>query len=333
MIGGGAAGLGGALALGRARRSVLVLDSGQPRNAPAQRMHAYPGRNGTPPAEYLSDVRREASGYGVRIEEGTVVGVDRDDQGFRVALADGGSVHAARLLVTTGLVDELPDVPGVAELWGRDVLHCPYCHGWEVRDQAIGVLATTPLAVHAALMWRQWSKDITLFLHTLSGLDELGDDKREELAARDITVVTGEVVSLEAQAGRLSGVRLADGEVRACQALVVAPHMTARAAFLTTLGLEPVEQEMHGTVIGSRIPVDPGGQTTVPGVWAAGNITNLSDQVIGSAAAGVRAGAAINADLTAEETRRAVAARRALFSAEVESQVCERVLGTRRHGL
>lgn len=135
-------------------------------------------------------------------------------------LADGPPVHARRLLVTAGLVDELPDVPGVAERWGRDVLHCPYCHGWEVRDQAIGVLATGPSAMHQTLLFRQLNADVTLFLHTAGALD---DEQAEQLAARGVNVVTGEVVGLEVTDDRLTGVRLSSGQVVPRPVLVVAP--------------------------------------------------------------------------------------------------------------
>ncbi|MEU7898902.1 bifunctional NAD(P)/FAD-dependent oxidoreductase/class I SAM-dependent methyltransferase [Nonomuraea sp. NPDC049152] len=304
VVGGGAAGLSGALTLARARRSVLVIDAGRPRNAPAAHVHTYLTREGMPPAQLLAEGRAEVIGYGGEIVNGTVVTAERMDAGgFRVVLDDGSAVAAERLLVTTGLVDELPDVPGLAERFGRDVLHCPYCHGWEVRDQRIGVLATGPLAVHQALMWRQWSADVTLFLHTTEGL---GED--EQLSARGITVVAGQVAELKVKDDALTGVRLADGAVVPCQALVVAARLTARV--IPGLGLEPVDQETGGHVIGSHIPADPSGATAVPGVWVAGNVTSLVEQVIGAAGAGVRAGAAINADLIAEETRRAVAAAR-----------------------
>ncbi|MBG0833242.1 NAD(P)/FAD-dependent oxidoreductase [Planomonospora sp. ID67723] len=313
VVGGGAAGLSGALVLARARRSVLVVDAGRPRNAPAAHAHGYLSRDGMPPLEILAAGRDEVTGYGGEIVEGTVIEAERlADGGFRVVLEDGRTVVADRLLVTTGLVDELPEVPGVAELWGRDVLHCPYCHGWEVRDQPIGVLATGPLAVHQALLWRQWSKDVTLFLHDAP---PLGDDEREQLTARGVAVLDGEVTGLEMTGGRLTGVRLAGDRVIPRRALVVTPRLTARSGILTGLGLETTEQEMGGHSIGSYIAADPSGATKVPGVWVAGNVANLTEQVIGAAAAGVRAAAAINADLVAEETRRAVTARREPLSA------------------
>jgi len=307
VIGGGAAGLSGALALSRARRSVLVIDAGRPRNAPAGHVHNYLGRENTPPADLLAIGREEVARYGAQVVDGEVVAAVQVDGGFRVDLAGGAHVHARRLLVTTGLTDELPDVPGVRELWGSDVLHCPYCHGWEVRDRAIGILGG-PFGVHGAVMWRQWSDDVTLFRHTGP---ELTDDEREQLSARGVRVVDGQVAELETRDGRLSGVRLESGEVVQRDAVVVAPRFTANSAVLRSLGLEPVEQEMFGTVAGSYIPSDPTGATDVPGVWVAGNVANPQAQVITSAAAGLNAGARLNADLITEDTRLAVAAARA----------------------
>jgi thioredoxin reductase/SAM-dependent methyltransferase len=308
VIGGGTAGLSGALTLARARRDVLVIDGGSPRNAPAGHVHMYLGREGTPPDRLLAQGRTEVTGYGGRIITGTVVAAERLDAGdFRVSLADGSAVRAARLLLTTGLVDELPEIPGVAERWGRDVLHCPYCHGYEVRDQAIGVVATGPLAVHQALLWRQWSSDVTLFTHTMPAPE---GEEAERLAARGITVVDGPVAGLQVTDDRLTGVRLANGQVISRDAITVATRLTARADVAASLGLKTTEQEMGGHVIGTYLAADPTGATSVPGVWVAGNVANVTEQVIGAAGAGVRAAAAINADLIEEETRRAVELRR-----------------------
>ncbi|MFE6696517.1 NAD(P)/FAD-dependent oxidoreductase [Streptomyces sp. NPDC057718] len=309
IVGGGAAGLSGALALARARRSVLVIDAGEPRNAPASHVHNYLGRESTPPGELLAIGRGEAAGYGAEIVEGRVASAEKlPEQGFRVVTEDGRSVEARRLLVTTGLVDELPPVPGLAERWGREVLHCPYCHGHEVADRPIGVLSTGPLAVHQALMWRQWSDDVTLFLHTGP---EPTEEEYEQLAARGVAVVDGEVTGLEVADDRFTGVTLASGRVVPREALVVQARFVARSAVLESVGLKPVAQEMGGAVIGSYIPTDPTGATEVPGVWAAGNVTRLTEQVIGAAAAGLMAGGAVNGDLITEDTRLAVAARRA----------------------
>src|SRR3954470_23245930 len=245
VIGGGAGGLSAGGARARACRSVLVVDAGEPRNAPAGHVHNYLGREGTPPAELLAAGRADVAGYGGHVVTGAVTAVHRleggDTIGFRLELADGREVVARRVLVATGLVDELPDVPCVAERWGRDVLHCPYCHGWEVRDQAIGVLATGPLAVHQALMFRQLSADVTLLLHTRL---PLAPDEAEQLAARGVSVVEGEVAAVEVSEDRLSGVRLRSGDVVPLEALVVSPRFSARADVLLSLGLRTVELEM-----------------------------------------------------------------------------------------
>ncbi|MFE2182978.1 NAD(P)/FAD-dependent oxidoreductase [Streptomyces sp. NPDC059455] len=331
VIGGGAAGLSGALMLARARRSVVVIDAGDPRNAPASGVHGLLARDGIPPAELVERGRTEVRGYGGQLVSGEVEAVTREDTGFQVTLTDGRTVRALRLLLATGLVDELPDVPGLRSRWGRDVVHCPYCHGWEIRDQAIGVLGSGPLSVHQAMLFRQWSEDVTFFAHTLPMPT---GEEAEQLAARGIRVVNGEVASVEIVEDRLVGVRLRDGNVVKREALAVASRMVARTGFLAALGLRPVE---HPSGAGEHIPSDATGRTDVPGVWVAGNVTDLSAQVGAAAAAGATAAAHINADLIAEETRQAVAAARAhgevAFSAAVESRVCEAVLGDRRHGL
>jgi thioredoxin reductase len=331
VAGGGAAGLNGALMLARSRRSVVVIDAGAPRNAPAAGVHGFLSQDGTPPAELLARGRAEVRRYGGRVVPGEVSAVTRTDRRgdrrFAVTLADGRTVRARRLLVATGLADELPDIPGLRARWGRDVVHCPYCHGWEVRDQAVGVLASGPLSVHQALLFRQLTEDVAFFPHTGPWP---ASEEAEQLAARGITVVGGEVTSVEIAADRLAGVRLGDGRVVSRQVLAVSPRMVARAGFLAALGLRPAP---HPSGAGEHIPADAAGQTGVPGVWVAGNVTDLAAQVGGAAAAGAVAGARINADLVAEETRQAVAAFRDPFSATSEARLSELVLGERRHGL
>ncbi|MGW5877388.1 NAD(P)/FAD-dependent oxidoreductase [Nocardiopsis terrae] len=303
VVGGGAAGLSGALMLARARRSVLVIDTAQPRNAPARGVHGYLGSEGTSPAELLARGRTEVESYGCVVEQGRVVALERTGDGFTVEREDGSVVAARRLLVTTGLVDELPDIPGLAEHWGTGVLHCPYCHGWEVRDEPVGVVASGPVAVHASLLWRQWTDRVTLFAHP--GQSLAGPD-REKLAARGITVVDTAVEAVEADGRGVSGVRTADGSVVPVHAVVVPTFMRSRSQLLVDLGLEVVEQKIGEHVMGTCVEAGPMGATAVPGVWVAGNVTSVTEQVIGSAAAGGRAGAAINADLVMAEAERAL---------------------------
>lgn len=303
VIGGGAAGLNGALMLARSRRSVLVLDAGAPRNAPADGVHGLLGREGMPPAELLERGRTEVRSYGGQVESAEVTTARPDGEGFAVDLADGRTVRARRLLVATGLTDELPDIGGLRERWGRDVVHCPYCHGWEVRDRAIGVLATGPMAVHHALLFHQLSADVTLFTHTAPAPSA---EEAARLTALGVRIAGGKVESLEIAGDRITGVRLSGGTVVPREVVAVAPRMVARAGFLADLGLPTAENPM-----GVHVAADAAGRTEVPGVWAAGNVTDLSAQVGASAAAGALAGAQINADLVAEDARRAVAAARA----------------------
>ena len=312
VVGGGAAGLGGALMLGRSRRSVLVIDAGEPRNAPASGVNGFLTRDGMDPAELLEAGREEVRGYGVRVRDGRVAFAESAGSSgkgcFTVTLEDGSRVGARRLLVATGLIDELPDVAGVRERWGLDVLHCPYCHGWEVRDMKIGVLGSGPMAMHQALLFRQLSADVVLFQHTSPTPSE---EEAEQVAARSIGLVEGEVSALEVRDDRLVGVRLRSGEFVPREAVALAPRFAARAGMLTGLGLETTD---HPSDMGGHIEADATGLTSVPGVWVAGNITDPKAQVLGSANAGAMAGAAINADLIAEDTRDAVAAHRERLS-------------------
>jgi len=304
VIGGGAAGLNGALMLARARRSVAVVDAGEPRNAPAAAIHGLLGREGMAPSELLELGRAEVRHYGGHVVAGTVAGAKSTGDGFVVALEDGREVGARRLLVTTGLVDRLPAIEGLRERWGKDVVHCPYCHGWEVRDRPIGIVATGPMAVHGALLFRQWTADLVLFTHDqpYPSAEEV-----EQLEARGIRIVEGEIARVVTEGDCITGVRLRGGEFVERGVLAAGSRMEARAGFLQDLGLTVVE---HPSGMGEHLAVDAMGRTEVPGVWAAGNVADLMAQVGNAAAAGAMAGAQINADLVTEETAAAVAAQR-----------------------
>lgn len=291
VVGGGAAGLSAALVLGRSRRRTLVVDAGEPRNAPAAHMQGYLTRDGMNPAEFLERGRREIAAYGVEWTAGTVTGAVRDEEadGFVVTLDDGRTVLARRLVVTTGLVDELPAIDGVAERFGRDVLHCPYCHGWEVRERAFGVVTHPVMGAHQALLVSQWSPDVTLFLHTAR---ELTEEERARVAAAGIEVVAGEVAGVTVEDDRLTGVRMADGRVVAREVLFVPTRTTPRDGLLTALGAATRE-----TPLGPFVAVDETGRTSVPGVWAAGNAIGPAEQVVNAASGGYRAGTVINMEL------------------------------------
>jgi thioredoxin reductase len=304
IIGGGPAGLSAALTLGRSRRSVLVVDDGAPRNAPAAAMHAFLTREGTPPAELLALGRDEVARYDVALHDARAITATRLNGYLHIGLNDGSTISARQVVVTTGLVDELPDVDGLAERWGRDVVHCPYCHGWEVRDQVIGVLATSPMALHQAGLFRQLSDRVVVLRHIVGEFDA---DRLEALAARGVEVVDGQVTALEVHDDRLSGVRLAHGRMVALDVLAVASRVTVRDGLLNELGVGTAE---HPSGMGRHVPADAMGRTKVAGVWVAGNVTDPSAQVIVAAAQGNRVGALVNAELVTEDETQAIAQRR-----------------------
>ena len=305
VVGGGAAGLSGAVALARSRRSVLVVDAGDPRNAPAGHVHNFLSRDGIPPSGLFAAGRAEVTGYGGRVETGRVTALGRDGERFGVQIGapdgqHGGprTVTARRLLAATGLRDVLPDVPGLAARWGIDVLHCPYCHGWEVRDQRIGILSTGPAAVHQALLFQQLSSHVTFLRHTGPAPDA---EQRALLEALGVAIADGMVEQVETGPGGLTGVVLAGRGHLALDAVVVAPRLEARAELLEPLGLKPVEVLIGEHSVGTRIEADRAGATAVAGVWVAGNLTDPQAQVISAAAAGLTAGAAINLDLVLDD--------------------------------
>lgn len=299
IVGGGAAGLSAALVLGRARRRVLVIDAGSPRNAPAAHMQGFLSRDGMAPGELLAAGREEIAAYGVELVDDRVAGLEQTagrvgnplEVSYRVSRANGPAVDARRLLVTTGLSDDIPDLPGVRERWGRDLLHCPYCHGWEVGDEPLGVLGTISGSVQHALLVRQWSADVTFFAHT----GELTDAERRQLAARGITVVEGEVAGLVVEHDRITGVELADGRVVPRTAVFVRPGIRPHPdGLLAGLGCRHDDAGFVCT--------DATGRTSNPGVWAAGNVADPRAQVITAAGVGSAAAIAINGDLVEADT-------------------------------
>ena len=294
VIGGGAAGLSAALVLGRARRRVAVVDAGEPRNAPAAHMQGFLSRDGMSPADLLAVGRDEATAYGIEFIPGHVTSIE---PGFSMTIADGEPVRARRVLIATGAVDELPPVSGLRERWAKDFLHCPYCHGWEVRDQPLGVLGTSTGSVGHAQLIRQWSDDLIFFTHTHA----LTEVEREQLEARGIRVVDGEVQGLVVEDDRLRGLVLGDGRTVERTALFVRPEIRPRLDGL----LEPLAFEVDDL---GFVRVDTAGRTSVSGVWAAGNVSNPRAQVITAAGEGSAAAISINADLVEEDARDALQA-------------------------
>jgi thioredoxin reductase len=259
-------------------------------------MHGYLSRDGMAPADLLEAGRAEVAGYGGEVVTGTVTEiVPNGPSGFWVLLADGRRISTRRLLVTTGLRDELPDVPGLRERWARDVLHCPYCHGHEVRDRQVGVIGGTPAAVRYAQIVRQWTHDLVYF----TAPDTVTAPERTELLARAIGVVEGTIDQIVIDDDdHLRGVQMNDGCVIPRDALFVPPHFMPTNRLLLGLGCDVDDA--------GWVTTDATGRTSAPGVWAAGNVVDPRAQVITAAGAGSAAAIALNADLVDDDVRAAV---------------------------
>lgn len=311
IVGGGAAGLSAALMLVRARRRVLVVDARAPRNAKAGHMHGYLSRDGMPPLELLERGRDEVLSYGGVVVTDYVEKAERSQEGFHVTLASGCDATGRQLLVATGLTDVLPDVPGLAELWAKDVHVCPYCHGWEVRDGLLATLATGPFSTHHTLLLRQWTDDLVYFLngHELDAADRMKLTARgvriEERPVRRLVAAGdggGDGEGGEGGEGRgLSGVELADGTVIPREAVFLVPRFEPNSTLLDALGCEK-DAETGWVTTGA------GGRTSVPGVWVAGNVSDPTNGVIAAAGAASATAAQINAVLVEADVEAAVAA-------------------------
>ncbi len=301
VVGGSAAGLAAALQIVRQGRSVIVVDSGEPRNAPAVHMHGYLGHEGVPPGAFSALGREEVRSYGGEVVPGRVETVTRqDDARFRLELVGGTSVVARRVLAATGLVDLLPEIDGVSELWGTGVIHCPFCHGFEVRDRRVVQIVTHAMGLHSAVLFRQLSAEMTLVLH--DGVDA-GSPELETLRAGGVPIISGVVRRIVARKdGSVSAVELSDGRHLEAEAVVVTAQFAARVKPFLQLGLATVT---HMSGLGNFVEVDMTGQTSIPGVYAAGNVTDPSQQVLQAAADGSRVGAMICFSLAHEDLQAA----------------------------
>jgi len=307
IVGGGSAGLSAALMLGRSRRRVLVVDGGAPRNRFAAHMHGVLGHDHSSPLDLLAAGRAELTRYDdVAVESGTVVSaapLDTDGIGFEVELETGERHTARRMLLATGLRDELPDIPGLAEQWGRNVALCPYCDGWEVRDRRIAVIATEAANTQQAQLMRQLSPHVRFYTQGVG----LPDAARAGLEARGIAVEPRTVVEVVGDdGGGLRGIRLDDGTEHEADSIFVAPRPVPNDRLLRELRARTMRQGGVDWVL-----VDASGRTNVPGLWAAGNIATAQSSVPVAMAAGNLAGSGINGDLVEEDIRDAVAASRA----------------------
>lgn len=303
VIGGGAAGLSAALLLGRARRRTLVVDAGEPRNRFAAHMHGVLGNEGTPPLDLVRLGRAEAGAYGVAFREAAVAAVREDGDRLTVVLDDGSEESTRAIVVASGISDDLAAIPGLAERWGTSVLHCPYCHGWEVRDRRLAVLASSPASLHQAKMVRQWSDQVVLFS---AGLGALDTEEERLLRSRGVEIVSSPAVEVIGDGTAVSAIRTADGVEHSVDAVFTGGRPVPHDGFLGDLGLARVE---FPSGLGSFLEVDATGRTSHARIWAAGNVVNPMATVPMAIGAGAMAGAAVNGALVEEDFRLADEAR------------------------
>jgi thioredoxin reductase len=294
VVGGGAAGLSAALVLGRARRRTLLVDTGRPSNAVAHGIGGLLGQDGRPPAALYADGRAELAAYpSVTVRGGEVVDGEAADGGFELTLADGGRETARRVLLATGMDYRFRDLPGFAERWGRSVFHCPFCHGWEVRERPLAVLAPGADGVRLAVLLRAWSDDVTLLADGPAGLSA---DQAAQLAAAGVEVDERRVAGVDGPGTELEAVAFADGSRRACGGLLVGAPLRARSPLAARLGAAVAAQQPPGY---EALEVDGLQQTTVPGLYAAGDVAAGMPSVANAIASGSRAGAGVVHDLAA----------------------------------
>jgi thioredoxin reductase len=289
IIGGSFAGLSTASYIARARRRVLVIDAGSPRNRFATAAHGFLGQDGVAPADILATARTQLSAYPtVEFLSGRAVSAQKTTTGFSVDTDTGGRVVAAKLVIASGRSDILPDIPGLKDRWGHSVLHCPYCHGYEIGGGQIGVLASHPMSVHQAELVSDWGP-VTFFTN---GLDILTDEARRLLAARNIAIETTPVSALEGPGNALSAVRLSDGRTHDISALFIGAETRFNSEVAEQLGCTIEDGPM-----GRFITTDDRRQTTIPGVYAAGDVARPQHTLSLAVADGMQAGVFLHQSL------------------------------------
>jgi thioredoxin reductase len=288
IIGGGPAGLGAALALGRARRHVLLVDGGARRNAAAERVHNFVTRDGTPPDEFRRIARQQLDPYAsVEVRDARVEAIQGERGAFEVRL-DTGNVSARRILLCTGMVDELPALEGFRELWGQSIFQCPYCHGWEVRDQSFGVLVERVELLEFAALLRSWTATVVVLTN---GAFAVPDPVRARLGAAGVAIDERPIRRLVPRGDRLESVEFAAGNPRRLDVLFARPPQR-QVALVQTLDVALDD--------GGYVRVDDMLETSLPGVYAGGDLITPMQGAILAAASGTRAAAALNHALTAE---------------------------------
>jgi thioredoxin reductase len=295
VVGAGAAGLSAALVLGRARRRTLVLDAGGQSNRPAPGIGGLLGQDGRPPSEFYADGRAELAAYpSVELRTTEVRRGARQEGGFVLELAGGGREVARRVLLATGMDYRYPDVPGLAERWGHTAFHCPFCHGWEVRERPLGVLDRGDTGVQRSLLLRMWSDDVTLLTN---GPAELGADDAARLRAAGVTVDERRVTGLLGPAPELTAVAFERGDDLACGGLLVAVTLHQRSPLAAELGATAAPPT---PLVADAVEVGPTFDTGVPGLYAAGDVSGQMQSVANAVASGSNAAAHVVHSLIAE---------------------------------
>ena len=285
IVGGGPAGLQAALSLGRARKRVLVADGGPRRNAATGHMNNFVSRDGIPPADFRREARTQLAKYSnVSFRDEPIETITGARGDFRT-----GAVRARRVLLATGVVDQPPDIEGLAPLWGHSVFQCPYCHGWEVRERRWGYYAPDATITHVkpfVMQMRGWSTDVTLFT------DKIGDDTRSALLAAKVRIESAAVTRLVGTGQQLEAVDLADGGRVHLDALMMHPPQK-QVPLVRALGVALDDEGF--------VKIDPmTRETSIAGVYAAGDLVTRAQAAILAAAAGMQAAAAINVELTTD---------------------------------
>jgi thioredoxin reductase len=288
IVGGGPGGLAAALALGRGRASALLIDGGTPRNARAHAVHTFVTRDGTPPADFRAIAREQLRAYpSIELRDAIVSRIDRlataaDDGAAFGVHAGAETVRARRVLLTTGVRDELPAIPGLAGLWGRTVFQCPYCHGWELRDRPWGVLASSEMMAAFASLVTNWASHVTAFTNGAS----LSPEAIEKLCEDGITIVEEPIARLHGRGEAITSVELTSGRLVSCEAFAMRPAQRP-VDLVTQLGLELDETGFVRIQLPSR-------ESSVPGIHVAGDATTMMQSAIIAAAEGTIAATMMN---------------------------------------
>lgn len=293
IVGGSSAGLSAALQLGRSMRQVLVFDDGKPCNRFSHASHGFLTRDGIQPAELMRLSCEQLTPYEtVQLKQATIIEIGPIEGGFEAKTAEGESYTSRKILLATGMKDTLPTIKNIEQFWGQSVFHCPYCDGWEVRNRPFVIYGSTEFMFHQVEIVQHWASKITL---VADGSIVIPQEKRDLYARHGIDIIEKPVTSLEGENGQIQHLCFADGSEMACETMFIVPHTSQRTPFAAMLGCEQTEHQ--------RLVVEVQGRTTVPGVYAAGDIATMGRSVAMAVAQGNMAGAAINADLIGEDFR------------------------------